>query len=462
MNRITSQGMADFEAFVKRVMDEGEAAGLAVAIVDRQGNTLYQKCFGQRNKAQGLPVDADTVFGLASVTKSFTCLAIMQLHEKGAIDVSQPVSRYLPYYNGRGVTVAQLMFHSGGYFPLPRILIGPLGQEMGLSQEKDGDFAFNQAIADEGALRVAKRLDSQTAFCGRPGENFSYCNDGYALLSAIVKDYGGQPSYSDYLAQNILAPLGMSRSCCDFLVEERMDNVSKLYKHSGDALQESCDFTDNAFALMGGGGMKSTLNDMKQYICMYLNRGKALSGSQIADGYTIDQMTLPRINNGLNAWYGYGLRMKPMDDLRIIEHGGSLTGVSSNMSFSYEADAGVMVLCNTSGVSVGLVADAAMKMLRGKAYDPNAAEYLPFTWSAEKLEAVCGQYKSGEGGETAISLKDGGLVLTQGGKDQPATPVSPYMLCIQGKFAKQLLRVWSDTNGKVWGLGLGSRIVPKA
>jgi CubicO group peptidase (beta-lactamase class C family) len=95
---------------------------------------------------------------------------------------------------------------------------------------------------------------------------------------------------------------------------------------------------------------------------MYLNGGKTPDGGRIVSEYRIREMCKPRQSYMASGYYGYGLSIQQMDDLKIIEHGGSLPGVSSHIAWSYEAEAAVIVLCNTSGVPVGIISDALMKM----------------------------------------------------------------------------------------------------
>ena len=89
-----------------------------------------------------------------------------------------------------------------------------------LKEAETGDVAYNDAIASEGVRLVAQRLDEQTmesGLNGEPGEYLSYCNDGFGLLSDVIRRYGKEPSYGDYLVRHILKPLGMERSFCDFV-----------------------------------------------------------------------------------------------------------------------------------------------------------------------------------------------------------------------------------------------------
>ena len=216
MNRMNDLNCLLAEKLVEDIKKDHEASGIAVAIIDKSGKTQYEKFWGVRDLESGKEVNGDTIFGLASVTKSFTALSIMQLEEKGIIDLDAPISQYIPEFTNKNqskkVTVRHLLSHAGGFFPLPRILVGNVAESLGLDEEKDGDFAYNDAVAQEGVKLVAERLDAQTkenGLNGQPGEYLSYCNDGFGLLSDIIRRYGGEPSYADYLVKHVLKPLGM-------------------------------------------------------------------------------------------------------------------------------------------------------------------------------------------------------------------------------------------------------------
>ena len=213
MNRMNDLNCLLAEKLVEDIKKDHEASGIAVAIIDKSGKTQYEKFWGVRDLESGKEVNGDTIFGLASVTKSFTALSIMQLEEKGIIDLDAPISQYIPEFTNKNqskkVTVRHLLSHAGGFFPLPRILVGNVAESLGLDEEKDGDFAYNDAVAQEGVKLVAERLDAQTkenGLNGQPGEYLSYCNDGFGLLSDIIRRYGGEPSYADYLVKHVLKP----------------------------------------------------------------------------------------------------------------------------------------------------------------------------------------------------------------------------------------------------------------
>ena len=128
MNRMNDLNCLLAEKLVEDIKKDYEASGIAVAIIDKSGKTQYEKFWGVRDLESGKEVNGDTIFGLASVTKSFTALSIMQLEEKGIIDLDAPISQYIPEFTNKNqskkVTVRHLLSHAGGFFPLPRILVG--------------------------------------------------------------------------------------------------------------------------------------------------------------------------------------------------------------------------------------------------------------------------------------------------------------------------------------------------
>ncbi len=449
-----------FESLCAEIIEADKAVGMAVAVVDKTGDTLYEKFFGFRDAEKKLPVDGDTIFGLASVSKSFTALSAMQLVERGALDMLRPAREYIPQLNDGRITCQHLVTHSAGFFPFKRVTFPKLAEEMSIDQKTAGDLAFNVPMREEAMLRLLQEMNSQTDFTGRPGENISYSNDSFALLGEIVRIQSGSGSLPEYLDENIFKPLGMGRTTGAMLIKD--DNASRLYRDIDGAMEPTDDFLDNSMVMPGGGGLKSTLNDMKKYLYMYLNRGLAPNGTRIVGDYSINEMMRPRQVAGLNQYYGYGLMREAMGALTIIEHGGAMTGVSSNMIFCRENGLGVMVLCNTSGVSVAKVCKAAMRMASGM--EPKQEELrqpMP-VWDAKRLQAVAGTYNSAEGITVEIAAGDGCLVVDYAGKRLEGLPINDYMFRMKIGTNNIDIRVFDDDGGNVRALGVGLRMVPKA
>ena len=151
-----------------------------------------------------------------------------------------------------------------------------------------------------------------------------------------------------------------------------------------------------------------------------------------------------------------------MEGLDVLEHGGSLPGVSSNMSWSYDNEAGIIVLCNTMDVSAGVIADGAMRMYQGK--DPHAPQvkYQEYVWSESFIRSVSGDYVMGEGESFTLSLsEEGKLAMTMNGKKKEVCTVSPHIAMIKGKYSDGFVQILNDEKRGIWGARCGSRIYPK-
>ena len=467
MNRINNANRLLFEELVKQIRIQGEAAGIAVAIVDADGNTQYEKYFGYRDTEKELPIDDNTIFGLASVTKSFVALSIMQLYERGILDLDDPVSRYIPEFTNRNqeiVRISHLLNHSGGFYPVHRTVVKEIAEKLGVTEETAGDLTYSREMAEAGAKGVAEQLDAQTrenGLIGRPGEYMSYCNDGFGLLSDIVRRVGGENSFAEYVKKNILDPLGMSRSGCDYMRPRLDENAATLYKKRNGVMEASKNYYDNAFVLGGAGAMKSTVADMKKILCMYLNRGKTQDGGRILSMEGIRAMCRPRIEYRPDSWYCFGLASKKLDDLTVVEHGGSLTGVSSNMSWSYDAGCGVIVLCNTSDVPVSVIADAAMRMYHGRNPIDNREIYQENPWTECTRKAAAGHFVSGEGTVVDIAETDKGVSVLVDGQEKNFIMVQENLGMVRGYVKDAYLTLFKDEDEKVFAIGFGGRMLPR-
>lgn len=449
-----------FEAYVSEIMETYGAVGMAVTAIDPR-KTLYRQYFGWADQKMHTPIDENTLFGLASITKSFTCLAIMQLHEKGVIDINAPVSRYIPQLSNHDhdmICVRHLMSHSAGFFPQKRLCALSVAQEMGLSPYQE-DLAYSTALAEEGVRRVAANLDVQTELIADPGEYLSYSNDSYGLLADIIRRYGGEASYADYICKNIFEPLGMERSCCGFLKLADDSNTATLYSYENGVLCATKDFYQDAFVLMGGGALKSTIRDMENYVRMYLLDGWG-DMEQIIGSKSIARMAAPQVNYRYGEKYGFGLSIARLEEWRLIGHGGSLPGVSSQFLWSPELQKGVVVLCNTRGVPVAAVAKAAMRMLADLP-PVEEVQYKERPWDSETIRMVCGKYSSAEGIAAELLPCGDGIGIVDGDQVLPTKMVVPDTLLYRNKMICADVKIFFRKDGRVWGMRRNGRVLKK-
>lgn len=465
MNRITQANQILAENLIDSIMKDYDAAGLAACIIDNTGYTQYEIFKGYRNLETKTPVNDDTIFGLASVTKSFTAMAIMQLAEKGIINLTDPVSKYIPEFtnkNTQPVTIQHLLSHAGGFFPTHRTTMKEVIEKYNL--KINGDPAYNVVLAEKGSEAVCALLDEQTmekGLHGLPGERMSYCNDGFGLLSEIVRRCGEYDSYAEYLHEKILVPANMTRSFCDFIKPTIDENASILYQKKDGKLTGHRDYTDNAFVLNGGGAMKSTLHDLKEYLYIYLNEGKTMDGERIIKDTSIREMCKPRQPHSKYGYYGYGLYSNIINDMTVIEHGGSLPGVSSNIAFTYDNECAVIVLCNTSDVPVSVISDALMRMYAG--YSPlSTREYREYPWEKETITKALGTYCSLEDSSfELIQNEDGTLSIKDENSTRDVITISPKAAIIRNKYSDTFLKLIETEERGIFAMQYGSRVIPK-
>lgn len=445
-----------FERYADDIMKRCEAVGMIVSVFDKD-DVLYEKTFGART-LEGGTIDEDTIFGLASVTKSFTAMSIMLLSERGLVDLNAPVSTYLPEFRdpqADPVLVWHLLCHSGGFYPMKRILVEHVARDLGIWNDGRDELTFNESLALEGTRRVAGRLGNCARLIGKPGERLSYFNDGYGLLSEIIRRRGGETSYAGFVKKNILDPLGMTRTSAEYIAPLRDANACALYKRVGGELRGGWTFYDNAFVLPGGGSMKSTARDLRNYVRMYMNRGKPLTGE-----YVVREMTKIRQEHSYHAWYGYGIVIGLVDGLTVYRHGGSLPGISSNFAWVPELGIGVVTLCNTSGVPAAAISNALITLFNGG--DPTAMKtWRPIEWSEEQKENACGVYQDGEGTRIEISLTDGALDVSVDGEKADYTLTAPDMLIVHHPFSTADMAFLSRDDDRPFAVRFGGRIVPR-
>jgi CubicO group peptidase (beta-lactamase class C family) len=222
-----------------------EAKGFSGVIrVDREGSTILAKGYGLANRADRRPFDRSTVVQIGSNTKDFTMVALLQLQERGRLDMRDSLAKYFPAApaDKRNITLAQLANHRAG-FP-----IGLGGDFEPLSREQFLDAAFKRPLSFT------------------PGTREQYSNTGYALLAAIIEKVSGA-TYDEYLRDNIINPLGLKNT--GFLLPDFDPNrLAHGYRNDEDqgTMLSRPHATDGPYwNLRGNGGMLSTVDDMHTF-----------------------------------------------------------------------------------------------------------------------------------------------------------------------------------------------------
>lgn len=170
----------------------------AVAIVTKRGQVLFRKSYGMANIEQAIPLQADDLLPIGSVTKQFTAAGIVLLAQQGKLDVSDPIARYLPDYptHGQTITIEHLLTHTSG--------IRNATDMPGFRENMNTSMSVDELIATF--------KDEPLQF--PPGSKFEYSNSGYLLLGAIIERVSKLP-YHEFMARNIFVPLGMTATAVE-------------------------------------------------------------------------------------------------------------------------------------------------------------------------------------------------------------------------------------------------------
>lgn len=187
---------------------------------------------------------------------------------------------------------------------MKRFTVDDIIQKLKVEDTLEKDLIYNEEFIEESLKTVSYELDKETQFIGRPGEYFSYCNDGYGILSEIIHKITGIP-FAKYIEEKILTPLNMNRTNCSYIKNISDENCSMLYTLNKDKWTTDKNFKNRAFCLHGAGSIKSTINDLTKYILLFLNKGK-IKEKKILERYYIKEMMKPRIAFNHNLYYCYG------------------------------------------------------------------------------------------------------------------------------------------------------------
>jgi CubicO group peptidase (beta-lactamase class C family)/tetratricopeptide (TPR) repeat protein len=308
-----------FEQFVKNQMEKDKTPGLTIGFT--KNNYTWVQGFGYADIENRIPAKADSAYRLASVTKTMTGTAIVQLAQEGKINLDAEIQTYLPYYPKQKwpVTVRQLLVHLGG---------GQTGSGIG------PEYVTPREVV----ARIA-RYPIQN----EPGVKFEYTTSGYNLLGAAIEEVSGKP-FADYLRANIFAPLGMKDTRLDNAKDSIPNRVQRYELVKGEI--KKAPFIDVS-SRFGGGGAIGTVPDMLRW-ASNLERSGILSRSSIKLMFT------PVANKGGRfvglddgAWYyTLGWLVFPVNGQYVFYNDGGQIGTNTMVLHIPSENLTIAFACN--------------------------------------------------------------------------------------------------------------------
>lgn len=404
MTRTPADWLKDFDAHLTQVVAQAQVPG-AAACVTWGGEVVYQRGLGWRDREARLPVGPGTVFGLASLSKSFTALAALVLESQGLWSLDDPVSVHLPEfgYPGLGsdaepVRLWHMLSHTTGVPPLRALDYALRPDQVGdaahvhYARRIDGDPDVSSYDALMAYMRAGERQP-----LNRPGRVVSYSNECVALVGAAIERVTGRP-FPEVLGAAVLVPLDMSSTTFDVAEARSGGDRAVLYTRTPDGVVRSPAWS-RAPAYLGTGMLKSSASDLGKYLSfMAAGDGAALG----LNPERMAQLTRARAWSQPGGGYALGWSVRSHGDATIVRHGGSLKGVSTCQGFVPERGLGVAVLMNLDGAPALRAWHGAVNLALGEAVDapPYGAGHEPL-WAGPsavetELGPYAGVYSSGE------------------------------------------------------------------
>jgi CubicO group peptidase (beta-lactamase class C family) len=310
------------------------------------GKLLHSGKLGYTNVAAKTPAGPKSVFRIASMTKSFTAMAILQLRDAGKLTLDDPVAQYIPEMNHLQylstdaplITIRHLLTHAAGF---------PEDNPWGDRQLADTDQELIQLV------------EQGVSFSNVPGVAYEYSNLGFALLGNIVTRVSGKP-YQQYIQESILKPLGMQDSYWEYS-QVPASQLALGYRRVNNQWQTEELLHDGSYGAMGG--MLTSLEDFSRYMALHLSAWPPRSGpenpvltrSSLREMHQLWQFGSVnpqyRYPSGrlcpMVSGYGFGLRWTKDCDNRVsIGHSGGLPGFGSNWIILPEYGIGLVCFSN--------------------------------------------------------------------------------------------------------------------
>jgi CubicO group peptidase (beta-lactamase class C family) len=304
--------------------------GAAIMVI-HDGQTIFEKGYGEANLEKQIPVETQTNFRLASFTKQFTAMCIMMLKERGKLDYDQTLTDIFPDFPmyGKKITIRHLLHHVSGLVAYEDLI---------------PDSATVQVL-DKDVLRMMMGQDS-TYF--PPGTEYRYSNSGYAMLAMIIEKVSGK-RFADFLKENIFDPLGMQNTVA---YENGISTVNhRAFGYTKEA--DHFEFTDQSItsAVLGDGGIYTSVDDLFKWD-QALYTEKLVKKSTLQEAFTSGILT-----NGKKIDYGYGWMIDDYRDHHRLYHTGSSRGFATIIQRYPEDKFTVMILSNRSEPPLTQIAD---------------------------------------------------------------------------------------------------------
>lgn len=322
----------DFDKKIKLLMRLSHIPSLSISIIKNNTNQ-WSKAYGYSNVRNKIPAKNDSVYMIASISKTFAATAILQLYEQGLFDLDDNICEYLPFdlknpkYPDVNITFRMLLSHHSS---LSRFLIGvgSFFAIIGTPNEWLKEF-----LVPTGRYYIPQIWKNYP-----PGEKYLYSDLGFEIIEYLVERISKQP-FDKYCKEHILEPLNMSNSSYH-LKDYELDKIATLYMW---ILGMYIPLPMVEISSYAAGGLRSTVIDLSKYLLMHMNNG-TYDGVKILDEKTIKEMHTPQLGHDS---YGLGwVNTQTSEGYIYGGHTGKIFGVRAEMWYRRFENTGVIMLWN--------------------------------------------------------------------------------------------------------------------
>jgi D-alanyl-D-alanine carboxypeptidase len=385
------------DRFIEQYLRAMNAPGLTFVMADRS-NVQRVSSYGFSDVEAKVPVNTNQLFEIGSISKSFLAICLLQLHDEGKLDLQRPIVEYLPWFPVESsfapITTHHLLTHTPGL-------------------EGNAPVFLTDANAKHRAANP-------------PGENFHYCNTGYALLGHLLETLDGRPLPQCFRAR-VFEPLGMTASEPVITLDFR-DRLAKNYQaFRTDRPYARFDRLAEAPAIImtdASGCIASTPHDMGLYAQMIASHGAGPKGRVISEnGFALfSKRHTPAEEFGPKASYGYGIAVDTLDEHTVLRHTGGMVSFASALQVDIDEGVGAFASINAmQGYRPNPVAQYALQLMRAQRAGkplPEPPKIAPATF-IDNPQQYAGVYTSTDGKKWEFQAEGTNLFLMQGGKRIP-------------------------------------------
>jgi len=457
--------------YVESILKAGQVPGAQICLMDDSG-VILSHAFGFSDAEKAKPITEQTIFGIASMSKSLTCTAISLLEHEGKLSWQDPVKKYFPAFSIPGmppeaVTLENLAMHTTGIPPLPTLAWSfvqhtppdPWEEEDYQLLEKDAECKV--ATIDDIIHYIA---NGNYRPLGQAGEYRSYLNEGYALLSSVVDQVANQ-TLECFLTERVFKPLNMIHTTFDLDEARASGDITDLFTKIKGEIKGS-KIWDEAPPYRGCGWVKSSAEDVtRYYLC--LSQGGKLNHQQVLPVEITERMFGNRFETTVEGKYCYGLNKHSFQGHVICDHSGGLKGVASRGGFLKDEGFAVTVLTNLGSFNTAPIFNAAVNWKLDYALDTSHQWAKASNSTFFSPEVYTGKFHIREGKEQIIEITynpDEGLMLHFEDQKLPMIHCGKTDFLVTPTNGKEIdAVVWKAyvRDGKAWGYSRGSRIVQR-